>query len=90
MSASSRKLFIRLIPVIMQLAGFAGLIAAIFYSLTFLLGSGIGSPTGKPSPDLYPLAAVLISIPALLLVSGWIWVTVGFLKGARGHSGPSA
>lgn len=90
MNTSSRKLFIRLIPVAMQLIGFAGLVGGAFYSLTFLLGSGIGSPTGKPSADLYPLAAILIAAPALLLISGWIWATVGFLKGHRGRTGPSA
>jgi hypothetical protein len=74
---------IRLIPLLMQIFGIAGFIYGFLCSGSMLLGSGIGSPTGKPSEDLYVTATWMISLPALIFVIGWLWMVIGFLTAPK-------
>jgi hypothetical protein len=74
---------IRLIPLLMQIFGITGAIYGFFYSGSMILGSGIGSPTGKPSDDLYVSAAWMIGLPGLLFLIGWLWMVIGYLTAPK-------
>lgn len=69
---------VRLIPLIMQILGLAGVLYGGWYSAAMIMGAGIGSPNGVSS-DVYKMAAWIVGIPALVCFVGWIWMVCGFL-----------
>ena len=74
---------IRLIPLLMQIFGIAGIIYGFLYSGSMIVGAGIGSPTGKPSDDHYVTAAWMTGLPALIFLIGWVWMVIGFLTAPK-------
>ena len=74
---------IRLIPLLMQIFGSAGIIYGLLYLGSMIVGSGIGSPTGKPSDHHYVTAAWMIGVPALIFLIGWLWMVIGFLTAPK-------
>lgn len=77
--SKSGLIVIRLIPVLMQLLGIAGILFGCWYSAGMIIGSGIGSPTGKANESLYVTAGWMVGVPAIVFLAGWVWVTIGFL-----------
>jgi hypothetical protein len=69
---------VRLIPLLMQILGFAGVLYGGWYSAAMIIGTGIGSPNGVSS-DVYVVAAWMVGIPAFVCLVGWIWMVCGFL-----------
>lgn len=69
---------VRLIPILMQILGFAGVLYGGWYSAALIIGAGIGSPNGVAS-DIYVVAAWMVGIPAFICLVGWIWMVCGFL-----------
>lgn len=63
----------------MQIIGLAGVILGGLYSVSMIVGAGIGSPTGSPHDSYYVTASWMLGIPALVFLAGWIWVVTGFL-----------
>ena len=73
-------IFIRLIPILMQILGLIGFILATMYSASMILGAGIGSPTGEVHESYYVTASWMMGVPGAVFLIGWIWVTIGFLR----------
>jgi len=74
---------IRFIPIIMQIAGLAGAIFGAWYSSAMIIGSGIGSPSGRPDESYYTTAGWIIGLPILVFLAGWLWVVVAFLTAPK-------
>lgn len=73
----------RLIPVLMQIFGLAGMAFGGWYSVVIIFGSGIGNPDGITPESIYTTAGWLVGVPALVFLIGWVWVIAGYLSGPR-------
>jgi hypothetical protein len=64
----------------MQIIGGIGLLSALWYSAAVIVGAGIGSPNGQVHSDYYGASAIMISIPLAMIIIGWLWVTIAYLR----------
>lgn len=71
---------LRLVPVLMQILGLAGMAFGGWYSVMIIVGSGIGNPAGITPESIYVTAGWLVGVPALLFLIGWVWVIAGYLS----------